>query len=132
DVPASAIENENIKGVSAKEVKRVIAFVIDDLTIPIQDLSSIRNLLMDFVDNKMQEGDLVTIVRVVGGKGLLQQFTSDRTILKKAIAAIKPVAHPLSTTGPPEPKRVENPGPFGGATDDLTDQMSELDEKPEF
>ncbi|HEX6651016.1 MAG TPA: VWA domain-containing protein [Pyrinomonadaceae bacterium] len=132
DLPASAIENENIKGVSAKEVKRVIAFVIDDLTIPIQDLPGIRNLLLDFVDNKMQDGDLVTIMRVVGGKGLLQQFTNDRTILRKAIAAIKPVAHPFSTTGPPEPKRIENPRAANVSDDDLSDQLAEVQDRPEF
>jgi hypothetical protein len=78
DVPASAIENDNIKGVSAKDVKRVIAFVVDDLTIPINDLTSIRNLLLDYVNNQMLDGDLVAVIRVIGGKGLLQQFTSDR------------------------------------------------------
>src|SRR6185369_14853088 len=132
DVPASAIENENIKGVSAKEVKRVIAFVIDDLTIPIQDLPSIRNLLLDFVNNKMQDGDLVTVVRVVGGKGLLQQFTSDRTLLKKAIAAIKPISHPLSTVGGPEPKPLGNARAVTTGAEDLSEQFGELDDKPEF
>ena len=133
DLPASAIENENIKGVSSKEVRRVIAFVIDDLTIPIQDLPSIRNLLLDFVDNKMQDGDLVTIMRVVGGKGLLQQFTSDRTLLKKAIAAIKPVSHPLSTVGGPEPKPLGNVrAATTGGSEDTSEQLGELDDKPEF
>lgn len=132
DLPTSAIENENIKGVSSKEVKRVIAFVIDDLTIPIQDLPNIRNLLLDFVNNKMQDGDLVTIMRVVGGKGLLQQFTGDRTILRKAIAAIKPVAHPFSTTGPADPKRIENPKTAGVVDEDLSDQLIEVQDRPEF
>ena len=132
EIPTSAIENENIKGVSAKEVKRVIAFVIDDLTIPIQDLPNIRNLLFDFVDNKMQDGDLITIMRVVGGKGLLQQFTGDRTLLKKAIAAIKPVAHPYSAVGGPEPKRIDNPRTAGVVEEDLSEQLSEVTERAEF
>jgi VWFA-related protein len=132
DVPASAIENENIKGLSAKEVKRVIAFVIDDLTIPIQDVANIRNLLLDFVDNKMQNGDLVTIMRVVGGKGLIQQFTSDKTLLRKAIAAIKPVSHPYSAVGQPDPKRIENPRTAGVVDEDLTDQLAEVADRPEF
>jgi len=127
DVPASAVENDSIKGVSAKDVKRVIAFIVDDLTIPINDLTSIRSLLLDFVNNQMQDGDLVAIVRVVGGKGLLQQFTSDRTILRKAIAGIRVVAHPLSTTGGPEPKRFDPPTQLGAGVESPAEDMAEAD-----
>ena len=133
DLPASAVENENIKGVSAKDVKRVIAFVVDDLTIPMQDLANIRKLLLDFVDNKMIDGDLVTIMRVVGGKGLLQQFTGDRNLLRKAINAIKPVAHPLSTVGPKEPQRIENPRAAGvGDPENPIEDVAETEDRTEF
>ena len=88
--------------VSAGQIRRVIGFVIDDLTIPIQDFSAVRKMLVDFVDNKMQEGDLVAIVRVVGGKGLLQQFTSDRQLLRRAIALITPTSHPLMQFNNPD------------------------------
>ena len=132
DAPPSAIETENIKGVSAKEVKRVIAFVIDDLTIPIQDLPNIRKLLFDFVDNKMQDGDLINIMRVVGGKGLLQQFTSDRTLLRNAIAAIKPISHPLSTVGGPEPKRIDNPRTISATSESPIEDVAEADDRTEF
>jgi VWFA-related protein len=75
-------------GLLAKDLKRVVAFVIDDLTMEIQDLPVVRKMLLNFVDNKMKDGDLVAIVRVVGGKGLLQQFTTDRQLLRRAISAI--------------------------------------------
>jgi len=127
DVPASAIENDNIKGVSAKDVKRVIAFVVDDLTIPINDLTSIRNLLLDYVNNQMLDGDLVAVIRVIGGKGLLQQFTSDRTILRKAIAGITAVAHPLSTTGGPEPKRFDPPTQSSAGVASSVEDMAEAE-----
>ena len=132
DLPASAAENDNIRGVSAKEVKRVIAFVVDDLTIPIQDVSRVRDLLLDFVDNKMLDGDLVTIMRVVGGKGLLQQFTSDRTLLRKAIAAIKPVSHPLSTVGGPEPSRIENPRQASAVVESPVNELAEAEDRSDF
>ena len=54
----------------------MIAFVIDDLNIRIPDLPYLRKMLLDYVNNKMTDRDLVAIVRVVGGKGLLQQFTN--------------------------------------------------------
>src|SRR6266446_3882358 len=96
-------------GLSVKDLKRVIAFVIDDLTIPIQDIVTVRKLLLDFVDNKMRDGDLVAIVRVVGGKGLLQQFTSDRQLLRRAINLITPSTHALMSFGNPDPARMANP-----------------------
>jgi len=71
-------------------LRRVFAFVIDDLTIPFEDIPTVRKLLTDFIDNQMREGDLVAIVRVVGGTGLLQQFTSDKRILRTAIERITP------------------------------------------
>ena len=83
-------------GLAAKDVKRVIAFVVDDLTIPLKDVNPVRKLLFDFVNNKMRDGDLVAVVRVVGGKGLLQQLTSDRQLLRRAIAGIQPILSPYS------------------------------------
>jgi VWFA-related protein len=92
-------------GLSAKDLKRVVAFVIDDLTMQIQDLPAVRKMLLTFVDNKMRDGDLVAIVRVVGGKGMLQQFTSDRQLLRRAIASIRIVMHPLGSSDiPDDPK----------------------------
>src|SRR5437899_326820 len=55
-------DNQTGHGPSPKDIKRVIAFVIDDLTIPFEDLDAVRKLLLDFIDNKMQDGDLVAIV----------------------------------------------------------------------
>jgi len=66
------------RDLTAKDVRRVVAFVVDDVTIPTEDMARARQMLTDFVDNKMQEGDLVAIVRTVGSKGLLEQFTTDR------------------------------------------------------
>ena len=109
-VPASVAEIETATGgLSAKDVKRIVAFVVDDLTISIQDLSAVRSLLLDFVNNKMRDGDLVAIVRVVGGKGLLQQLTADRQLLRRAIDAIKPISHPFAVSNSPEPGRIDNP-----------------------
>ena len=96
-------------GISAKDLKRVIAFVLDDLNLQIQDLPSVRKMLLDYVNNKMREGDLVAIVRVVGGKGLLQQFTTDRQLLRRAISSITPVVHPYSVSEEPDPVRMANP-----------------------
>src|SRR4051812_24214358 len=40
---------------TAKELKRVVAFVVDDLTIPIADMPTVRQILLDFVNNEMRD-----------------------------------------------------------------------------
>ncbi len=87
-------------GVSAADLKRVMAFVVDDLTIANDDMSRVRDLLMDFVNNRMLDGDLVAIVRVVGGSGLLQQFSGDKQLLRRAINNLTPKAHPFVVGAP--------------------------------
>ncbi len=82
------VDTSVARDLTARDIRRVMAFVVDDVTIPVEDMVRVRQLLMDFVDNKMQEGDLVAIVRTVGGQGLLEQFTSDRQILRRAIAQL--------------------------------------------
>lgn len=98
-VAGQAVDPEVARNLSARDLRRVFAFVVDDLTIPYEDIGTVRQMLTDFVDNRMREGDLVAIVRVVGGAGLLQQFTTDKRILRRAIARITPTQHPFSAFG---------------------------------
>jgi VWFA-related protein len=90
------------RDLSAADVKRVMAFVVDDLTIPFADMPIVRKMLTDFVDNQMQPGDLIAIVRTVGGKGLLQQFTGDRQLLRQSIASLTVTTNPLSQFNNPD------------------------------
>lgn len=91
---------------SVAELRRVFAFVVDDLTIDYGDLNYIREMLGNFVDSVMRHGDLVEIVRTVGGKGGLQQFTTDKALLHQAIAALTPVSHQYATFNNPEPPKM--------------------------
>lgn len=74
--------------------KHVVAFVIDDLTIPANEMVTVRRMLSDFEDKQMAEGDLVAIVRSVGGRGLLEQLTADRDHLRRAISTLTSTSHP--------------------------------------
>lgn len=78
------------RAIAAGELNRVIAFVVDTLHIKFETIYRTRKMLEDFVDNKMQPGDLVLILPTGGGSGLLQQFTSDRRILHRAIDRLRP------------------------------------------
>src|SRR2546429_2996896 len=96
NVAGQPVDPEVARNLSAKDLRRVFAFVVDDLTIPFEDIGTVRQMLTDFIDNRMREGDLVAIVRVVGGNGLLQQFTTDKRVLRRAIDRITPQLHPFS------------------------------------
>ncbi|MGH9971010.1 MAG: VWA domain-containing protein, partial [Pyrinomonadaceae bacterium] len=111
-------------GLTARQLKRVIAFVVDDLTIPFDDMAAVRKVLLDFVNDQMREGDLVAIVRSVGGKGLLQQFTSEKPLLRRAIAALNVSTNPFSAFNNPAPDRIASaPQSRLGATADGVGQV---------
>jgi VWFA-related protein len=95
------------RDLSAGELRRVFAFVIDDLTIPYEDMTTVRRVLTDFVENQMRPGDLVAIVRTLGGNGLLQQFTSDKQLLRRAIASVNVTTNPYMAFNNPDPARLD-------------------------
>jgi VWFA-related protein len=86
------------RAISAGDLKRVIAFVVDTLHIKYENIYRTRKMLEDFVDNKMQPGDLVLILPTGGGSGVLQQFTSDQRLLHRAIDRLRPFYFSNDTT----------------------------------
>lgn len=87
--------------IARAQVRRTMAFVVDDLTLSHASVYYARKALKKFVDEQMQPGDLVAIIRTGGGVGALQQFTSDKRLLHAAIEKIRW-------------------NPFGGSVDALT------------
>ena len=71
------------------DVRRTIALVVDDLGLSFESIAFMRRALKKFVDEQMQPGDLVAIIRTGGGVGALQQFTSDKRVLHAAIERVK-------------------------------------------
>jgi VWFA-related protein len=72
-----------------EEVRRTIAVVVDDLGLSFESAYYARQALKKFVDQQMQSGDLVAIIRTSGGMGALQQFTSDKRQLYAAIERVR-------------------------------------------
>lgn len=72
-----------------EQVRRTMAIVVDDLGLSFESTYFVRRALKKFVDEQMQPGDLVAIVRSGGGMGALQQFTSDKRQLYAAIERVK-------------------------------------------
>lgn len=58
-----------------------------------ENVSWIQQSLKKFINEQMQEGDLVAIVRTGSGIGALQSFTSDRRRLLAAVNKIRWNAH---------------------------------------
>ncbi len=73
----------------ADKIRRTVALVVDDLTLSFESAYQTRRALKKFVDEQMQDGDLVAIIRTGAGIGALQQFTSDKRVLYAAIERVK-------------------------------------------
>ncbi len=71
------------------QVRRTIALVVDDLTLTIESTPFVRQALKKFVDEQMQPGDLVAIIRTGAGLGALQMFTADKRVLYAAIERVR-------------------------------------------
>jgi VWFA-related protein len=70
------------------QIRRTIALVADDLDTSWENMPYVRRALKKFVDEQMQPGDLVAVVRTSAGMGALQQFTSDKRLLYRAIEGV--------------------------------------------
>ncbi len=73
----------------AAQVKRTIALVVDDLGLSFESMAQVRQALKKYVDEQVQPGDLVAIIRTGGGMGSLQQFTSEKRMLYAAIEKLR-------------------------------------------
>ena len=71
------------------QVRRTIALVVDDLTLTLESTPYVKQALKKFVDEQMQPGDLVAIIRTGAGMGALQMFTADKRILYAAIERVR-------------------------------------------
>jgi len=72
-----------------EDIRRTVALVVDDLGLSFESTAHVQDSLKKFVDEQMQPGDLVGIIRTGAGMGALQQFTGDRRQLHAAIDRIR-------------------------------------------
>lgn len=93
-----------------KDVRRTIALVVDDLGLSFRSTYDVRNALKKFVDQQMQPGDLVAIIRTSGGIGALQQFTADKRQLYAAIERVRWFVNGRSNVGAFAPMEGQIPG----------------------
>jgi len=82
---------------------RTIALVVDDLGLSFESTVRVRDALRKFVNEQIEPGDLVAIIRTSGGMGALEQFTRDKRQLSAAIDRIHFSALARAAMGDPAP-----------------------------
>jgi len=111
-----------------EEIRRTIAIVVDDLGLSFESTHFVQRALKKFVDEQMQTGDLVAIIRTGGGMGALQQFTSDKRQLYAAIERVKWNSNGrggISAFAPLEPP---TPGDQGADMDAKNEELNQFRE----
>ena len=95
-----------------RQVRRTFVLIGHNLRMSFGSVGNVRNAMRKFVDEQMRPGDLVGIYGTRGGVGALQQLTSDRAQLHKAIDGFRWYPPTLGDGGGIDP--------FGADRDDST------------
>ena len=111
-----------------EDIRRTIAIVVDDLGLSFESTYFVRRALKKFVDEQMQTGDLVAIVRTSGGMGALQQFTADKRQLYAAIERVKWNANGRSGVSAFAPLQPPTPGDHGAEIDAKNEELNQFRE----
>lgn len=111
-----------------EDIRRTIAIVVDDLGLSFESTYYVRRALKKFVDEQMQSGDLVAIIRTSGGMGALQQFTSDKRQLYAAVERVKWNANGRGGVGAFAPFQPPTPGEFGAEIDAKNEELNQFRE----
>jgi VWFA-related protein len=75
--------------VRRENIQRTIALVVDDLGMSFESLYYVKRGLHKFIDESIQPGDLVALMRTGGSLDGLQPFTTDRRVLHAAVDNLK-------------------------------------------
>lgn len=111
-----------------EEIRRTIAIVVDDLGLSFESTHYVRGALKKFVDEQMQTGDLVAIIRTGGGMGALQQFTMDKRQLYAAIERVKWNSSGRGGIGAFAPLEPPTPGANGADVDKQNEELNQFRE----
>lgn len=93
---ANLLAGENVPP-KVGEIRRTVAIVVDDLLLAKNNVNYIKKSLTKFISEQVQPNDLVAIIKTSGSIGILQQFTTDKNKLLRAIENIE--WKPLTSVG---------------------------------
>ena len=100
-----------------EQVRRTMALVVDDLGLSFESIGYVRQALRRFVEQQMQPGDLVAVMRTSAGVGKLQQFTSDKRLINAAIDRVR--WYPQGRSGLSPSRTLEEPSAGSDFRDSL-------------
>src|SRR2546423_4190818 len=126
--PKTAVSNAppvSLNRLRPDDVRRTIAIVVDDLGLSFESTYQVRRALKKFVDEQMQPGDLVAIIRTSGGMGALQQFTVDKRQLYAAIDRVKWYPNGRSGISAFVPVQAPTEGPQGADIDAFNEEANQ-------
>ena len=78
----------SVNPTKADAQRRSVIFFVDDLHLAPDSLVRTRKALLDFIERRIGEKDLVAITSPSGQIGFLQQFTADKDALRSAVARL--------------------------------------------
>lgn len=72
-----------------ERVRRTLVFFVDDLNMSFPGIVRARDAISKIIDEQLQPGDLMAIIRTGSQAGMLQQLTGDRRLLHAAADQIR-------------------------------------------
>ena len=88
---------ERAPGISVR--RRTIVFFIDDRHLSLDSVGRTRKTLLEFINKKMGQNDLVAIASASGQIGFLQQFTNNKEVLRAAVVRLNHVPYVTTDYG---------------------------------
>jgi VWFA-related protein len=85
---AAAAQPNPVNPARTDAQRRSVIFYVDDLHLAPDSLARARTALLDFIDNRIGEEDLVAITSPSGQIGFLQQLTANKEALRSAVARL--------------------------------------------
>ena len=77
------------KELTPQQVDRTIVFLLDDESFAAEAIPAVRHAVRSLIEQNLQPGDLVALIRTSSGNGSLEQFTSDRRLLLESCERIR-------------------------------------------
>ncbi|HYJ87414.1 MAG TPA: VWA domain-containing protein [Pyrinomonadaceae bacterium] len=98
---AGAKRIEKVTAPTASYRGRTIIFFIDDLHLALDSLGRTRSALNRFLEQEMTPLDQVAFTSASGQIGFLQQLTDNKSVLRTALARVKPLPYVVLDTEQP-------------------------------
>ena len=100
-IPVQPGQPDSLAARKAAAQRRTVIFFVDDLHLAPDSLVRTQKALLDFIDHRVADKDLVAITSPSGQIGFLQQFTDDKPALRSAVARLNYRANPKFDTAKP-------------------------------